>query len=251
MKKIYENFRKTSFSEQPRQPIKLKERGMPQVINTPVRLKHLSFTYFNQNQQIPDKGESIWDRTVHTTDKIADGSTGDIACDSYNQYKRDVEMLVELGVDFYRFSISWTRILPKGYSKTISEDGIAYYNNLIDDLLAANITPYITLYHWDLPQRLHEMGGWTNPDIVDIFTKYADLVFRKFGDRVKNWLTFNEPEVICINGYGNTFPPWVDLSGIADYICASNVLKSHASVYHLYDKIYRPSQKGMGIYSYE
>lgn len=158
-------------------------------------------------------------------------------------------MIVELGVDFYRFSISWSRILPLGFSNKISKDGLAYYNNLIDDLLAANIIPYITIYHWDLPQKLQEIGGWANPEIIGIFIAYADVVFRTFGDRVKNWLTFNEPEVICILGYENADFIYANLSGIADYMCARNLLKSHAHVYHLYDKIYRPSQKGMNMYN--
>ncbi|XP_077295396.1 myrosinase 1-like [Arctopsyche grandis] len=192
-----------------------------------------------------DKGESIWDRFTHTTNSIKDKSNGDFACDSYNQHKRDVEMVKELGVDFYRFSISWSRILPNGFSNKISQDGIAYYDSLIDDLLEANIKPYITLYHWDLPQSLQDLGGWTNPMMVDYFTDFAEVAFEAFGDRVKTWITFNEPWVVCIEGYGGiSKAPALGMNGIAEYICAHNILKSHAKAYHLYDDLYRSTQKG-------
>lgn len=147
-------------------------------------------------------------------------------------------MLKELGVDFYRFSISWSRILPEGFSNKISQDGIAYYNSLIDDLLKVNITPTITLYHWDLPQRLQDIGGWYNPLMVDYFTDFAEVAFKTFGDRVKTWLTFNEPFHICIYAYE------LSMKGVGDYICGHNLLKAHAKAYHLYDDVYKPMQKG-------
>ncbi|XP_077302569.1 myrosinase 1-like [Arctopsyche grandis] len=192
-----------------------------------------------------DKGENIWDRFSHQPNTIKDGSNGDVACDSYNQHKRDVEMLKELGVDFYRFSISWSRILPDGFSNKISQDGIAYYDSLINDLIAANITPFVTIYHWDLPQRLQDLGGWTNPLIADYYTDFAEVAFEAFGDRVKNWLTFNEPWVVCLQGYGqHAKAPGVGMNGIGEYICGHNLLKSHAKAYHLYDDVYRPIQMG-------
>lgn len=194
---------------------------------------------------ISDKGESIWDRFTHTSNSIKDKSNGDLACDSYNQHKRDVEMLKELGVDFYRFSISWSRILPNGFSNKISQDGIAYYDSLIDDLIEANIKPYITLYHWDLPQNLQDLGGWTNPMMIDYFTDFAEVAFEAFGDRIKTWITFNEPWVVSIEGYGGVDKaPALGMSGVADYLCAHNIIKSHAKAYHLYDDKYRSTQKG-------
>ncbi|XP_077295390.1 myrosinase 1-like [Arctopsyche grandis] len=194
---------------------------------------------------VSDKGESIWDRFTHTTGLIEDGSNADVACDSYHQHKRDVEMLKELGVDYYRFSISWTRILPDGFSNRLSQDGIAYYDTLINDLLAANITPYVTIYHWDHPQCLQDLGGWANPMMVDYYTDFAEVAFEAFGDRVKHWLTFNEPFVICNQWNGMTAKtPSVGMSGIADYLCGHNLLKAHAKTYHLYDDVYRPTQKG-------
>ncbi|XP_077288602.1 myrosinase 1-like [Arctopsyche grandis] len=194
---------------------------------------------------VSDKGESIWDHFTHTTDTIKDRSNGDLACDSYNQHKRDIEMVKELGVDYYRFSISWTRILPDGFSNRLSQDGIVYYDTLINDLIAANITPFVTIYHWDLPQRLQDLGGWTNPMMADFFTDFAKVAFEAFGDRVKSWLTFNEPWVVCLEGYGSvTKAPALGMTGIAEYMCAHNLLKAHAKAYHLYDDVYRPIQKG-------
>jgi beta-glucosidase/6-phospho-beta-glucosidase/beta-galactosidase len=172
-----------------------------------------------------------------------------VACDSYHKYKRDVEMLVELGVDFYRFSISWSRILPKGFSNEVNQDGIDYYNNLIDEMLKYNIKPMITLFHWDTPQVLQEMGGWTNPLIIDYFEDYARIAFENFGDRVKDWITFNEPYNMCLFGYGSrngfvVFAPDLNIHGIAEYECTHNVIKAHAKTYHLYKDKFKPTQHG-------
>lgn len=176
---------------------------------------------------------------------IKDRSNGDVACDSYNQHKRDVEMLQELGVDYYRFSISWSRILPDGFSNRLSQDGIAYYDSLINDLLVANITPFVTLYHWDLPQRLQDLGGWSNPMMAEYFLDFAEVAFEAFGDRIQNWLTFNEPWVVCLQGYGGVGKaPALNMSGIAEYLCAHHLIKAHAMAYHLYDDVYRHTQGG-------
>lgn len=198
------------------------------------------------------KGEGIWDHLVHYNNElILDGSTGDIACDSYHKYLEDVALLKEMGVDFYRFSISWPRILPSGLSSKINPAGIQYYNNLIDALLANGIQPMITLYHWNLPQYLQDVGGWVNPKIVKYFTEFARIAFENFGDRVKTWFTINEPRIICSFGYGDVKKaPALNASGIGDYQCAYNVLKAHASVYHLYDQKFRPSQKGIKAHNW-
>lgn len=153
-------------------------------------------------------------------------------------------MLSELGVDFYRFSISWTRILPSGLSNNINQKGIEYYDKLIDELLKNDIQPMITMYHWDLPQNLQNLGGWANPKIVDLFRDYARVLFDNYGDRVKVWSTFNEPAVVCKSGYGGSFAPGLGMSGLADYQCSHNILKAHANVYHMYNDEYRSSQKG-------
>ncbi|XP_037301194.1 myrosinase 1-like [Manduca sexta] len=192
------------------------------------------------------KSESIWDKTCHMVPSpIADGSSGDIANDSYHLYKRDVEMMRELGLDFYRFSIAWTRIFPTAYADKINEAGVAYYNNLIDELLKYNIQPMITIYHWDLPQNIQDLGGWTNPNIIDWYTDYARVLFELFGDRVKYWITVNEPREICRQGYGKgSLAPLYTMSGFGDYICGKNLLLAHAKAYHIYDKEYRPKQNG-------
>ncbi|MBE2223613.1 MAG: beta-glucosidase [Anaerolineae bacterium] len=153
------------------------------------------------------KGESIWDRFSHTPGKIQDGTTGDVACDHYHRYRDDVVLMRDLGLQAYRFSIAWPRILPNGRGQ-VNQKGLDFYGRLTDQLLAANITPFVTLYHWDLPQILEDQGGWPNRDSVDAFVEYADVVSRYLGDRVKHWITFNEPFVSAFLGYqyGNHAP---------------------------------------------
>jgi len=146
------------------------------------------------------KSESIWDRFSHTPGKIKDSTNGDIACDHYHRYPQDVALMTELGLDAYRFSTAWPRILPDGRGR-VNQKGLDFYGRLTDTLLAANITPFVTLYHWDMPQILEDQGGWPNRDIVDAFVEYADVVSRYLGDRVKNWITFNEPFVSAFLGY--------------------------------------------------
>ncbi|GBP05950.1 Myrosinase 1 [Eumeta japonica] len=193
------------------------------------------------------KSENIWDHMTHTQPCIIkDCSNGDVADDSYHQYERDVEMMRELGLDFYRFSLSWSRILPSGFADKVNEAGVAYYNNLINEMLKYNIEPMITLYHWDLPQRLQDLGGWANPHIVDWFSDYARVAYEQFGDRVKYWITINEPREVCYQGYGaNTMAPILDFKGIGEYLCAKNLLVAHAKAYHIYDEEFKPVNGGV------
>lgn len=144
------------------------------------------------------KGESIWDRFAHTSGKIDHGDTGDVACDHYHRWRDDVALMRELGLRAYRFSIAWTRILPNGRG-AVNQRGLDFYSQLVDALLAANITPYVTLFHWDMPQALP--GGWLNRDTAGYFADYAAVVVRHLGDRVQNWMTLNEPWVAAFIGH--------------------------------------------------
>jgi beta-glucosidase len=158
------------------------------------------------------KGESIWDRFSHTDGKIANGDTGDVACDHYHRYLEDIDLIADL-VPNYRFSIAWTRIFPDGIGESVNQAGVDFYNRLIDALLAKGVTPWVTLYHWDLPQALQDKGGWKNREIVSWFEHYALTCARLFGDRVKNWVIINEPSVIAVLGHANgIFAP-----GLADH----------------------------------
>jgi beta-glucosidase/6-phospho-beta-glucosidase/beta-galactosidase len=224
------------------------------------------------------KAESIWDRYFHTKKlKVANPAVihmtprktlssfhrgsdifehdpshgfsyinGDIACDSYNKIDEDINNLIELGVDVYRFSISWPRVLPNGDDRVVNEAGVNYYKTLIQKLLDNNITPMVTIYHWDLPNILQDLGGWSNPNIVEYFVNYANFVFKTFGKQVKLWITINEPRFVAM-AYGNDMiAPSVGeiFNGIADYMVIRNVLLCHAAVYKLYKKSYFPEQKG-------
>ena len=147
------------------------------------------------------RGESIWDRFSHTPGRIRGGDTGDIACDSYHRYADDVDLLRQMGCTSYRFSIAWPRIQADGTGKP-NPEGVAYYERLIEALLAAGIRPFPTLYHWDLPQALEERGGWQARDTAARFAEYAHHVVRCLGDRVSDWMIFNEPAIFLSFGYG-------------------------------------------------
>ncbi len=148
------------------------------------------------------RGESVWDRFSHTEGKILNGDTGDVACDEYHRYKEDVAIMKELGMRGYRFSIAWPRVFPDGKG-AVNQKGLDYYSRLVDELLANGITPFPTLYHWDLPQALQDAGGWANRDIIDQFATYAETCVNALGDRVKNWMVFNEPW--CFTFLGTLF----------------------------------------------
>lgn len=147
------------------------------------------------------RGLSVWD-TFTADGNCFNGHTGDVACDHYHRFEEDVKLMKELGVKAYRFSLSWSRIIPNGFGE-INEKGIAFYNRLIDCLIANDITPYITLFHWDYPYELEIRGSWSNPDSPKWFVEYARVVFREFGDRVKHFITFNEPQCFIACGYGS------------------------------------------------
>ncbi|KAJ6804216.1 beta-glucosidase 12-like [Iris pallida] len=205
------------------------------------------------------KGPSIWDTfTQAHPEKIADGSNGDVAVDQYHRYKEDVLLMKEMGIDAYRFSISWPRILPNGnLSGGINKEGIDYYNNLIDELLSQGLQPFVTLFHWDTPQGLDEQyGSFLSPRIVKDYHDYVEVCFREFGDRVKHWITFNEPHVFTDYGYASgIFAPgrcssWEigrcknGDSGKEPYIVGHHILLAHAAAVDLYRNKFQKTQNG-------
>ncbi len=163
------------------------------------------------------KGESIWDRFSHTPGKIIDGSTGDVACDHYHRWEQDLDLMRALGLQAYRFSISWPRILPDGRGQ-VNQKGLDFYDRLVDGLLARDIMPFVTLYHWDLPQRLQDEGGWPRRNTAEAFVEYVEVVSARLGDRVTHWITHNEPWVAAFLGYGMG----VHAPGIQDFQQAVN-----------------------------
>jgi len=146
------------------------------------------------------RGPSIWDTFSHLPGKILDDDNGDVACDHYHRWPQDVALMRELGIGAYRLSTAWPRILPEGGGRP-NEKGLEFYDRLVDAVMAADIEPWICLYHWDLPQALEDRGGWQNRDVASWFADYAHLTVRKLGDRVKRWATFNEPNAASIKGY--------------------------------------------------
>lgn len=172
------------------------------------------------------KGESIWDRFAHTPGKIEDGTNGDVACDHYHLWPEDIARMQSLNIRAYRFSIAWPRILPQG-TGSINRAGLDFYSRLVDGLLAAGIVPFVTLYHWELPQALQDQGGWPVRSTAEAFVEYVDLVTRHLGDRVKYWITHNEPWVVAFLGHqmGVHAPGWQDWP--AALRAAHHLLLSH------------------------
>jgi beta-glucosidase len=146
------------------------------------------------------RGESIWDRFSHAPGTIMNGDSGDVADDHYHRWPGDIELMQRLGLRAYRFSIAWPRIYPRGRGE-LNAAGLDFYDRLVDALLAATIAPFVTLYHWDLPQALQDQGGWSNPATIDAFADYAETVGRRLGDRVQHWITHNEPWVVAFIGH--------------------------------------------------
>ena len=178
------------------------------------------------------KGWNIWDAFSHTPGKITNGDTADVACDQYHRFEEDIALMVEMGVDSYRFSIAWSRVIPDGKG-AVNPLGIAYYNRLIDTLLANGIQPFVTLYHWDLPLTLQlEDDGWLSYKTAEAFARYAGVCFDAFGDRVKKWITFNESWCTSVLGYGTgCFAPG-RVSSDEAYIAAHNLMLAHGLGVH-------------------
>jgi beta-glucosidase len=172
------------------------------------------------------KGESVWDRFASTPGKTADGENGKVACDHYHLFQSDFDLMREMGLSSYRFSISWPRVVPDGTGAE-NERGLDFYDRLVDAMLERGIRPFATLFHWDLPQTLQDIGGWTNRKTVDAFVRYSDIVTRRLADRVKDWMTHNEPWVVAFVGHlwGAHAPGLKDLK--TALAAAHGILLSH------------------------
>ncbi|KAK9096976.1 hypothetical protein Sjap_022473 [Stephania japonica] len=198
---------------------------------------------------------SIWDTFTHAG-KMVDKGTGDVTSDQYHHYKEDVKLMYEMGLDAYRFSISWSRLIPDGRG-AVNPKGLTYYNNLINELVSYGIEPHVTLCHNDNPQSLQdEYGGYLSTKFIEDFAEYADVCFKEFGDRVKNWITFNEPNIQTFTGNDlGIFPPGrcsypfgrncsMGNSTTEPYLGAHNLLLAHAAAVKLYREKYQGAQRG-------
>lgn len=202
------------------------------------------------------RGPAIWDKFAHTFGKILDFSNADVAVDHYHRFEEDIELMADMGLDAYRFSIAWSRILPNGTGE-VNQAGIDHYNKVINALIAKGIEPYVTLYHWDLPQALEDKYmGLLDRQIINDYLVYAETCFEAFGDRVKHWITFNEPHTVTVQGYdsGIHAPGRCSVlrhlyckqgsSGTEPYIVAHNIILAHATVSDMYRTKYKAKQNG-------
>ena len=193
---------------------------------------------------IDGRGLSIWDTFCKVPGKVANGDNGDVACDHYHRFEEDLDLMKWMGVDAYRFSVAWPRVIPNGIG-SVNKAGLDFYDRLIDGALERGIEPWLTMYHWDLPQALQDKGGWNNRQIVQWFEEYAEVLTTKLGDRVKNWMTLNEPLCSAWIGhlYGDMAPGIKDLQtalnashhllmshGIASQVIRSNVKDSQVGI---------------------
>jgi len=195
------------------------------------------------------RGASIWDTFCATPGKVANGDSGEIACDSYNRYAQDIALMRELGLNAFRFSIAWPRIVPNGRGR-VNEPGLDFYDRLVDELLAAGIRPFVTLYHWDLPQALEDAGGWPERATAEAFAEYVELVARRLGDRVRSWVTQNEPYCSSWLGYavGVHAPGRTDEA--AAVAAAHHVLLSHGLAVDVLRRESRDAQVGIVLDSW-
>lgn len=192
------------------------------------------------------KGPSIWDTFCKEGGRVFEDQSGDVSCNSYQLWEEDLKCILQLGLTHYRLSVSWPRIMPDGTKRHINHKGVQYYNKVIDDLMASKVTPMVTLNHFDLPQALHDQGGWKSPEIAAIFDDYAKFCFQTFGDRVKLWITINEPHICSRLGYETgVFAPGLKEPGVSAYLVGHNMLRAHARAWHSYHALYRPTQGGM------
>uniref|UniRef100_A0AC34GQ84 Beta-glucosidase n=1 Tax=Panagrolaimus sp. ES5 TaxID=591445 RepID=A0AC34GQ84_9BILA len=198
---------------------------------------------------IDGKGASIWDIYCHKPGNVKNDETADISCDSYHNWERDIQMIKEVGINFYRFSISWPRIFPDGTEKSLNQKGVEFYDKLINKLIEEAIEPVVTIFHWDLPQALQDMGGFLDSAISEHYKDYANFLFSHFGDRVKTWITVNEPLSVAQYGHcgqrekhapGN----FSDNCEWTMYLSAQRLLQCHLKAAKLYNEKYRSKQNG-------
>jgi beta-glucosidase len=176
---------------------------------------------------------SNWHRFAHTPGRVENDDTGDVACDHYRHFREDVDLMAELGLNAYRFSVSWSRVLPRGTGKP-NPRGLAFYDRLVDALLAKGIEPFVTLFHWDLPAALEDRGGWLNPDVAGWFADYGRVLFGKLDDRVRFWATLNEPWVVTDGGYlHGTLAPG-HRSAFEAAVASHNLLRAHGAAVRAY-----------------
>ena len=188
------------------------------------------------------RGETIWDRFCRTPGAVSGGDTGDIACEHYHRFREDIALMSELGLKSYRFSIAWSRLFPDGRGG-LNQKGLDFYQHLVDGLTTAGIEPAATIYHWDLPQGLQDKGGWVNRDTAYYYTDYAVTLFEKLGDRVRRWITHNEPHVAAFLGHdlGIHAPGLKDNSKALQV--AHHLLLSHAETVRVFREIGRPDSR--------
>lgn len=181
-------------------------------------------------------GPSIWTRFAHTPGMTLNGDTGDVACDHYRRWKDDVALMKRLGLQAYRFSVSWSRILPEGTGR-VNQAGVDFYSRLVDELLANGIEPLLTLYHWDMPAALDDRGGWLNRDCADWFAEYGSVLYRALDGRVKKWVTLNEPWVITDGGYLHGALAPGHRSRFEAPIASHNLMRAHGAAVQAYRAI--------------
>uniref|UniRef100_A0A7E4W8J6 Beta-glucosidase n=1 Tax=Panagrellus redivivus TaxID=6233 RepID=A0A7E4W8J6_PANRE len=200
---------------------------------------------------VDGRGPSIWDVWTKRPNVINNNDTGEIACDSYHNWKEDIALLKAMNVNQYRFSISWSRIFTDGTSDTLNPIGVQYYHDIIDNLIENGIEPLVTMYHWDLPQPIGDTGGWINPNTITKFADYAEFLFKEYGEKIKKWITINEPLMISEFEYcgedlvhaSGSFTPHCEWSV---YVAAINLLRAHLTAWRIYESL-DPSLNGGSI----
>ncbi|KAJ1351844.1 hypothetical protein KIN20_007998 [Parelaphostrongylus tenuis] len=227
----------------------------PQVYNFPSKFKWGVATSAFQIEgaaKEDGRGPANWDMYQRKPGRVADNSTADIAADSYHKYREDIQLMKSLGVTHYRFSFSWSRMFPKGVITSPNHKGIQYYHDVIDALIKNGIEPMVTLYHWDLPVALQEIAGWLNREMVDYFRQYAMFCFWEFGDKVKLWITIDEPFSQAAFGYCG-IPFKIAPGGIeahchwAQYLAGHNMLLAHAHAYRIYHGLFAYQKGKVGL----